>query len=109
MAIGRLSTNCQSTFDILSFKIYLSEEGFLCFVGKLTYHKCSFTFPLLLIQIRAEKPAFFLFRAINLTAFGRFTKSDATDEFSLSAIAIQKLKLTDVDLEGAVKTRSSSL
>ena len=52
---------------------------------------------------------FFLFHVTNLTAFGRFTKSDATDEFLLSAIAIQKLKLTDVDLEGAVKTRSSSL
>ena len=90
---GNLSTIDQLSVDFRypSLKVYLSKEVFffLCFVRKLTYHKCSFTFHLLLIQIRAEKPAFFLFRAINLTAFGRFTKSDATDKFLLAAIAIQ--------------------
>ena len=59
-ATGRLSTNFRSTFDILSLKLYLTKEiFFLCFVGKSTYHKYSFTSPLLIIQIRAQKQAFF--------------------------------------------------
>ena len=52
-AIGRLSTIFRSTFDILSLKVYLSKEVFLCFVGILTYDKSSLIFPLLLIKIRA--------------------------------------------------------
>ena len=46
------------------------------------YHKCRFTFPL--IQ--------FFFHVTNLTAFGHFTKSEASDEFLLSVIVIQKLR-----------------
>ena len=38
---------------------FISVNNFFYFFGKLTYHKCSFTFPLLLIQIRAERLAFF--------------------------------------------------
>ena len=41
----------------------------LCCVGKLTYHKCSFILPLLPIQIRAQKPVFFLVRSTNLTVY----------------------------------------
>ena len=51
--IGRLSISI--TEGLLEQRSFF----FLCFVRKLTYHKCSFSFPLLLIQIRAEKPAFF--------------------------------------------------
>ena len=32
------------------------------------------------------------FRVTNLTAFGHFTKSEASDEFLLSVIVIQKLR-----------------
>ena len=38
----------------LFFLFFLS-----CCIGILTYHKCSFNFPLLLIQIQAGKPVFF--------------------------------------------------
>ena len=41
----------------------------LCCVGKLTYHKYSFILPLLPIQIRAQKPVFFLVRSTNLTVY----------------------------------------
>ena len=55
--------------------------GFLCSIVKLPYHKCSFTFLQLLIQIREKNWLFFFFRLTNLTGLGGFTKSDATDEF----------------------------
>ena len=50
--VGRLSISYHWRF------IWVNKF-FLCVFGKLTYHKCSFTFPLLLIQIRAERLAFF--------------------------------------------------
>ena len=34
----------------------------------------------------------FFFHVTNLTAFGHFTKSEASDEFLLSVIVIQKLR-----------------
>ena len=51
-AIGRFSISYRWRF------IWL-KKFVLSFVGKLTYHKCSFTFPLLIIQIRTQKRAFF--------------------------------------------------
>ena len=61
-----MSTDCWSTFNILLLKVYLTEEVFFfffffmsCCIRILTYHKCSFNFPLLQIQIRAGKPVFF--------------------------------------------------
>ena len=48
-----------SPVGILSQKVYLGEDNFFVCIVKLTYQKCSFTFPLLLIQIRAEKLALF--------------------------------------------------
>ena len=71
----------RSTVGILPLNVYLGEEVFLCSIVKLPYHKCSFTFPQLLIQIREKNWLFFFFRLTNLTGFGGFTKSDATDEF----------------------------
>ena len=56
------------------FIITQSEElFFFCCIVKLNHHKCSFAYPLLLIQIPAEKLAFIYFRVTNLAVFGHFT------------------------------------
>ena len=57
--VGQNVRRHPSTDAILSLKVYLGEDIFFCCIVKLTYQKCSFTFPLLLIQIRAEKLALF--------------------------------------------------
>ena len=97
LKICRLSTDCRSIVDILSLKVYLSEEIF-CFlffvfffqycVGKLTYHKC-----IIANSNSRRKTGFFLFCVTNTTAFGHFTESNTTDEFLLCVIAIQKTKV----------------
>ena len=97
----RMSTDCRSTFDILLLKVFLSEEVFhfiffffLCCVRKLTYHKCIFNFPLLLIQIRAEKPAFFSLSCHKSHSFRAFLHNQTL---------VMNFLLSDLDLEGAVE------
>ena len=80
-AIGRFSISYRWSF------IWL-KKFVLCFVGKLTYHKCSFTFPLLIIQIRTQKRAFF---SLSCHKPHSYTWSDNSDESLLSEIAIHKL------------------
>ena len=84
-------------------------RGFFLKYFEINLSQIHFFFPLLLIQIRAEKPAFFPLSCHKPHSFRAFYKVRRYWWILLSAIAIQKLKLTDVDLEGAVKTRSSSL
>ena len=93
LKICRLSTDCRSIVDILSLKVYLSEEVFVFVffqyrVGKLTYHKC-----IIANSNSRRKTGFSLFCVTNTTAFGHFTESNATDEFLLCVIAIQKTRV----------------
>ena len=61
----------------------------------------QFYFPLITKFKFAQKNwPFFLFHVTNLTAFGKFSYSDATDEFLLSAIAIQKQRFDSSWLKG---------
>ena len=94
-----MSTDCRSTFDILLLKVFLSEEVFhfiifFFYVVKLTYHKCIFNFPLLLIQIRAEKPAFFSLSCHKSHSFRAFLHNQTL---------VMNFLLSDLDLEGAVE------
>ena len=45
--VGRLSTNCQSTSDILSLKTYLSNWFFFMFSWKINLSNMQFYFPLI--------------------------------------------------------------
>ena len=86
-AIDRLKTNCRSTFDILSLNVHLSKEVFFYF---LIFLKFVLFF---LSQMQVYFPLNTIFFCVtNLTAFGHFTKSEASDEFLLSVIIIKKLR-----------------
>ena len=74
--VGRLSTD---DFFLLCWEINLSQG--------------QFYFPLITNSNSRRKTGhFFLFPVTNLIAFGNFAESDASDEFLLSTIAIQKLR-----------------
>ena len=61
----------------------------------------QFYFPLITnSNSRRKTGPFFLFHVTNLTAFGKFSYSDATDEFLLSTIAIQKQMFDSSWLKG---------
>ena len=87
-AIGRFSISYRWRF------IWL-KKFVLCFVGKLTYHKCSFTFPLLIIQIRTQKRAFFFSFVSQTSQLSDIIHSQTiVMNFVLSVIVIQKLRFT---------------
>ena len=85
-AIGRFSISYRWRF------IWL-KKFVLCFVGKLTYHKCSFTFPLLIIQIRTQKRAFFFSFVSQTSQLSDIIHSQTiVMNFVLSVIVIKKLR-----------------
>ena len=58
--VNRLLVDFQYPITEGLFEFFFFFFFFLsCCIGILTYHKCSFNFPLLLIQNHAGKPVFF--------------------------------------------------
>ena len=89
--VDRLSVDCrypitEGLFERGNFLFYVFFFQYC--VGKLTYHKC-----IIANSNSRRKTGFFLFCVTNTTAFGHFTESNATDEFLLCVIAIQKTKV----------------
>ena len=94
--VDRLSVDCRYPIteglfergNFLFFVFCFFVFFFQYCVGKLTYHKC-----IIANSNSRRKTGFFLFCVTNTTAFGHFTESNATDEFLLCVIAIQKTKV----------------
>lgn len=98
--VGQNVRRHPSTVGILSLKVYLGEDIFFCRIVKLTYQKCSFTFPLLLVQIRAEKLTLFSLSCDKPHSFREFFVLRHYWWILLSAIAIQKQRFDSSWLKG---------
>ena len=94
-----------SPVGILSQKVYLGEDIFFCCILKLTYQKCSFTFPLLLIQ-RKTGPFFsFMWQTSQLSGILR-TQTLLMNFYSLRLLFKNKGS-THLDFKATVRTKYS--
>ena len=106
--VGQNVRRHPSTVGILSLKVYLGEDIFFCCIVKLTYQKCSFTFPLLLnSNSRRKTGPFFSFMWQTSQLSGSFRTQTLLMNFYSLRLLFKNKGLTHLDLKAAVRTKYS--